>query len=126
MTQEATENKILTKNRKESLKNLRYQSQVTTEEACSQREMFVGTASKLTRDLVALQKYSANFAVFLNKDEIKLVFTSRFLSFRTTFSQASNSMTFSEVKMARSTLDIFGELSCGKPLPNTDLKRAKI
>jgi len=71
MTQRATGNKKLTKNRKESLKNLGYQSQVTTKEACSQREMFAGTAFKLTRDLTALQKYSANFAVFLNKEEIK-------------------------------------------------------
>lgn len=84
MTQGATGNKKLTKNRKESLKNFGHQSQVTTEEACSQREMFVGTASKLTRDLTALLKYSANFAVFLNKEEIKLVFTSRFVSFRAT------------------------------------------
>lgn len=71
MTQGAMENKKSTKNRKESLKNLGYQSRVTTEEACSQRERFVGTASKLTRDVTALQKYSANFAVFLNKEEIK-------------------------------------------------------
>jgi len=71
MAQGATENKKLTKNRKESLKNLGYQSGVTTEEACSQREVFVGTAFKFTRDLTALQKYSANFAVFLNKEEIK-------------------------------------------------------
>ena len=71
MTHGATENKKATKNRKESLKNLGYQSRVTTEEACSQLEMFVGTASKLTRDLSALQKYSTNFAVFLNKEEIK-------------------------------------------------------
>lgn len=71
MAQGATENKKLTKNRNESFKNLGYQSRVTTEEAYSQREVFVGTAFKFTRDLTALQKYSANFAVFLNKEEIK-------------------------------------------------------
>lgn len=70
MTQGATRNKKWTKNRKESFKNLRYQSRVTTKEACSQREMFVGMASKLTRDLTALQKYSANFAVFLKRAKI--------------------------------------------------------
>lgn len=76
------ENKKMTKNRKESLKNLGYQSRVTTEEACSQREVFVGTAFKYTRDLTALQKYSTNFAAFLNEEEIKWVFTSRFVSIR--------------------------------------------
>ena len=71
MTQGAMRDKKWTKNRKESLKTLRYQSRVTTKEARSQREMFVGMASKLTRDLTALQKYSANFTAFLNKEEIK-------------------------------------------------------
>ena len=79
MTQGATGNKKWNKNRKQSLKNLGYQSRVTTKEACSQREMFVGMASKLTRDLTALQKYSANFEVFLHKEEIKWVLTSRFV-----------------------------------------------
>ena len=71
MTQGATRNKKRNKNRKQSLKNLGYQSRVTTKGACSQREMFVGMASKLTRDLTALQRYSANFEVFLNREEIK-------------------------------------------------------
>ena len=129
MTQGATGNKKWNKNRKQSLKILGYKSRVTTKEACSQREMFVGIASKLTRDLTALQKYSAKFRGISNQgaNKISVNFTLCSQSDQVC-SEIPNPITFNKVNDSK-YVD-FGErwreLCCGKPLPNTDLKRAKI
>lgn len=78
MIQGATETEKSTKNTKESLKILGYQSRVTTFRSLFAARKGCWDANKLTRDLTALQKYSANFAVFFpregNKSSVVVTF----------------------------------------------------
>lgn len=79
MIQGATETEKSTKNRKESLKILGYQSRVTTKEDCSRRERAGGTPPNSHVTWLHCKNIPQISRYFLNKKEINWVFTARFV-----------------------------------------------